>query len=109
MEPLYLQDALLGLRSEDHKRYNTALRCLPKLVDNNDVKDICPDLLQTLFRAQNKFEEDDFLENKYKAMVSVILAAPKEALLEIGERITFDECSMGERLCLVEVIQCSAA
>lgn len=32
-QPLYLTDCLLGLRSDDHRRYDLAISALPKLVE----------------------------------------------------------------------------
>ena len=39
--------------------------------------------MQSLFRAQNKYEKGDFAEKKYTALVSVIQGAPLEAMAEV--------------------------
>ena len=37
--------------------------------NNNDLENMCSELMQTLFRAQNKYEFEDFMINKCKGIV----------------------------------------
>ena len=55
-KPLFISDLLQGLRSEDHKRFNLALRSAEGLIrgqNSNDLDLQCAELLDTLFRTQN--------------------------------------------------------
>ena len=74
--PLYVQDLILGLQSDDHDRYTIAVDCMEELITNqnsNDLDVMCSDLIQNMFRATNKFEEADFLAKKYKAIVALVV------------------------------------
>jgi hypothetical protein len=74
--PLYIQDLILGLQSDDHDRYTIAVDCMAELITNqnsNDLDVMCSDLIQNMFRATNKFEEADFLAKKYKAIVALVV------------------------------------
>lgn len=108
--PIYISDAILGLRSNDLRRYQLALKSLPQIMEqtSNDLEERCPEILQTLFRAQNKFEKAEFLESKYEAVVAVINRAPLQSLKEVVHRIKDSECGMGEKLALVDSVVCSA-
>ena len=61
-----------------------------------------------LFRAQNKFELEGFLEKKYKGLVALIKMRPVESLQEIISRMLDSECSVGEKLILIECLSNSA-
>ena len=51
--PLYLTDVILGLRSDDFKRYEAALEHLPSVIEksSNDLIERASELLQALFRT----------------------------------------------------------
>ena len=74
----------MGLQSSDFDRYSTAINSLENLKENNDLDIMAAELLQVVFRAQNKFETEGFLEKKYKGLVQIIKLRPVEALQEIG-------------------------
>jgi hypothetical protein len=54
----------MGLQSQDFHRYSLSISSITSLVcqNPNDLDILTPELLQVLFRAQNKFEVDGFLE-----------------------------------------------
>jgi len=107
LKPLFIQDIVQGLHSDDHDRYNLAIDNLKDIVmeqDNNDLAVMTPELLQSLFRAQNKFEKGDFLSKKYAGMVAVMVRRPRESIPEIANRLIDSEASLGEKLMLVECI-----
>ena len=78
-KPIYIQDLIFGLRSDDHNRYKLAIDSIEEIIssqNNNDIENMCSELMQTLFRAQNKFEFPDFMMNKCKGIVSILVNCP---------------------------------
>jgi hypothetical protein len=110
-KPLYIQDLILGLQSDDHDRYTTAINEMEQFirdVDSNDLDAMCSELMQNVFRAQNKFELDGFVETKYKAIVAVLVKVPRIASSELAERMLDSEASLGEKLMLIECMPAAA-
>jgi len=65
---------------------------------------VAEELLQILCRVQNKFGVEDFSVKKYQAIQALVERQPKEMPISLVKRIVDEECSLGERLMLVEVI-----
>lgn len=69
-----------GLRSDDHKRFNAALSHAEGLIrgqNSNDLDMQCEELLQVLFRTQNQYDEEEFMEKKYKAIQALLEMVPR--------------------------------
>lgn len=66
---------------------------------------MCPELMQTLFRAQNKYEFPDFMMNKCKGIVAILVNCPQKGMSEMVQRMSDSESSLGEKLILIETIQ----
>jgi len=62
------------------------------------------DLLETLFRIQNQFDADTFMEQKYRAVQALLECIPREAIASVATRIQDTEASVGEKVFLFEVI-----
>lgn len=89
-KPLFISDLIQGLQSEDYKRFSLALSSAEGLVreqKSNDLEVMAQDLLQTLFRTVNKFEQDDFMQCKYAAIQATLELAPKTTMPQIALRI----------------------
>jgi len=69
---------------------------------------MCSELMQNVFRAQNKFELEGFVETKYKAIVAVVVKEPKVASSELSSRMLDSEASLGEKLMLIECLPAAA-
>ena len=51
-----------------------ALENIEQIVQNsNDLEAMCSELLASLFRAQNKFEKEEFFDLKWKGLVAIIV------------------------------------
>ena len=70
----------------------------------NDLELMSDDLLDVLFRIQNKFALDNFPALKYQAIQAVLEKTPKSSIIKIVQRIIDEEASLGEKLMLTEVI-----
>eukprot|EP00347_Sterkiella_histriomuscorum_P016714 403352132 len=111
-KPLFIQDLIFGLQSENVDRYNLAIQSSESLIRNqnqNDLDIMCEDLIQLLFRVQNKFNIADFTECKYRSIQALLEKQPKTIALIIVERIQDSEASLGEKLFLIEVLGNSAS
>ena len=102
-----MSDLIQGLRSDDHKRFTIALSHAETLIrgqNSNDLDLQCEDLLETLFRIQNQFDMDDFMEQKYRAVQALLECIPRQAIASVATRIQDTEASVGEKVFLFEVI-----
>lgn len=109
--PLFIQDLIQGLQSDDYDRFSLAIDSMQDLITNqqsNDLDTMCSELIQNMFRATNKYEEADFLEKKYKAIVALIVQQPRQSLQEIVSRILDSETSLGEKVILIECLPTAA-
>jgi hypothetical protein len=60
-KPQFLSDLILGYSSDNYDRFTQALESGALLIQSqslNDVEHMAPDLLQVLFRTENKFDLD---------------------------------------------------
>lgn len=62
-----------------------------------------PELLAVLFRTENKFELDNFLQLKY-GTIQAVCEMTKCGIKEICLRILETEASLGDKVLLMEVI-----
>ena len=69
---------------------------------------MCKELCQNVFRAQNKFEEEDFLQKKYVGLAAIIKMRPVEACGEITNRMLDEESSVGEKIMIIECLSNAA-
>lgn len=67
-----------------------------------------PSLLDVLFRMENKFELDNFLELKYGA-IQALCEMTQVAVSKIFDRLQDSEASLGDKIFLAEVIGLSAS
>lgn len=84
--PLFIQDLIQGLHSDDHDRYTIAIESMEEIIrdqNNNDLEIMTDELLQSMFRASNKFEEAAFLGKKYDAIVALLVKQPRQALISV--------------------------
>ncbi|CDW87236.1 UNKNOWN [Stylonychia lemnae] len=105
--PLFLQDLIFGLQSENFDRFNISLDTAESLIRNqklNDLDIMSNDLIQLLFRMQNRYDTDDFPLKKYKAIQALVERIPKQISILIANRVADSEASLGEKLLLVEVL-----
>ena len=59
--PIYVYDTILGLRSADKDRYESALKSVLTISDKvADIDVQGEELLETLIRCQNKFGLEEF-------------------------------------------------
>ena len=62
-----------------------------------------PDLLAVLFRTENKFDLDDFLQLKYSAIQAVV-EMTTVGVKEVFVRLQDTEASLGDKILLMESI-----
>lgn len=71
---MFLSDLIQALQSEDFERFSQAVEQAEHLVRKNNLNDLelmASDLLDVLFRCENKFELESFLQLKYGAIQAV--------------------------------------
>ena len=47
----------------------------------------CEELLSVLFRTQNQYDEEEFMEKKYRAIQALLEVVPREAIGVVATRI----------------------
>ena len=65
---------------------------------------MCAELLQVLFRTDNKFDSEEFASQKYGAIQATLETCPREAVSCVALRIQDSEASIGEKLFLFETL-----
>ncbi|TNV73226.1 hypothetical protein FGO68_gene9942 [Halteria grandinella] len=104
--PLYLSDLIQGLQSDNHERFTLSIDTADTLIRNqklNDLSVMADELLTLLFRLQNRFAVEGFGEKKYRAIQAVVEREPR-VVGQVVARMLDGECSLGERMMLVEVL-----
>ena len=64
------------MHSDDHDRYTIAIESMEGLIrgqENNDLEIMTNELIETMFRASNKYEDSTFLGKKYSAIVALLV------------------------------------
>lgn len=103
-KPLYLADLVLCLQSDSHEKFRFGVEAAEELIRAAvDLEVRAADIIQQFFRVQNRFGVEGFALKKYKAIQAVVERVPKMAL-EVVKRVLDEECSLGEKLLLVEVL-----
>jgi len=103
-KPLFLSDLVLCLQSDSHERFRMGVEAAEELVRTAvDLEVQAVELLQAILRVQNRFSVEEFAVKKYKTVQSMVERVPKLAI-ELVKRVLDEECSLGEKLLLVEVL-----
>ena len=111
-KPIFLADLIMGLMCDDREKFTVCLESAEDLIRNqnlNDISVVRDELSQTLFRIQNKFAIEEFSLKKYRAIQALIEAQPHTMPLTLANRMEDSECSLGERLMLIECLGKAAA
>jgi hypothetical protein len=66
---------------------------------SNDLDVMTADLLEVLFRTENKFDLDSFLQQKYGAIQAIIEMTKQPKLVFL--RIQDDEAALGDKILLM--------
>ena len=66
---------------------------------SNDLDVMAADLLEVLFRTENKFDLDSFLQQKYGAIQAIIEMTKQPKLVFL--RIQDDEAALGDKILLM--------
>jgi hypothetical protein len=88
-KPIYLSDLSQALLSDDYTRYTQGLEQAESLIRKNKLNDLeimTPSLLDVLFRMENKFELEKFLELKYSA-IQALCETTQVAVTKIFARL----------------------
>lgn len=74
-KPLFLSELIMSLQSENHEKFTLAIDSAEDLVRNqshNDLEVMSEDLLQLLFRIQNKFTVESFSIKKFRTIQALL-------------------------------------
>lgn len=64
-------------------------------------------MLQVLFRTENKFDLENFLEFKY-GTIQAVCEKTQQGIREVFERILDEEASLGDKILLMEIVGLAA-
>ncbi len=70
-KPLFLTDLVMGLMSDDREKFTICIESAEELIRKqnlNDLSVVSEELIQTMFRIQNKFGIENFSLKKYKSI-----------------------------------------
>mmetsp|Transcript_21329 Transcript_21329/g.15308 ORF Transcript_21329/g.15308 Transcript_21329/m.15308 type:complete len:90 (-) Transcript_21329:676-945(-) len=87
---MFLSDLLLGIVSEDFERFKIAFESAESLIrsqQSNDLQLMATELLWTIFRTNDKFSMEKFLDLKYAAIQAIIEKEPLQGAKETVSRI----------------------
>jgi hypothetical protein len=106
-KPMHIYDLVAGLQSEGIDRYHLALETASELIKKNlpSMDVMLEELLQILFRTENKFNKDDFEILKSNAIRSWIYVRPAESSKIIFSRLSYREASLGHKIKLLGLLQ----
>lgn len=74
-KPVFLSDLIQGIQSEDIRRFTLCMESAEALIrtqNSNDLEIQVSEFLQVIFRTDNKFDNDDFMVQKYASIQAVI-------------------------------------
>lgn len=105
-----MSDLIQSVSSEDFNRFTIGLSSAEQLIRSHNLNDLelmTPDLLAVLFRTENRFELDNFLQQKYGSIQAVV-EKTQCGITQVCERLQDTEASLGDKILLMEVIGLSA-
>ena len=106
-KPTHLYDLIKGLQSEDIERYHLALESANDIIRKNlpNLDVLLNELLQILFRTENKFSKDDFENLKSGAIRACLFVKPAESAGIFFTRLGYKEASLGHKIKLLGLMQ----
>jgi len=106
-KPLHLYDLFTGLQSDGIGRYHQALENATELIRKNlpNLDVLLYDIIQILFRIENKFGKEDFEVLKADAIRAWIFMKPAESSKIIFARMSYREASLGHKIKLLGLLQ----
>ena len=106
-KPTHLYDLVKGLQSEDIDRYHLSLESANEVIRKNlpNLDVMLNELLQILFRTENKFSKDDFEDLKSNAIRAWLYIKPAESASIFFKRLSFKEASIGHKIKLLGLMQ----
>ncbi|CAG9329223.1 TELO2 [Blepharisma stoltei] len=108
--PMYLEDLIQGLRSEQKDRNVAAINAAEELIgaDLDELDLVYESLADVLFKCPNQFNLKDFEEKRLKALISLTFLKPKEMCDILISRLNSENKSAGSDILVYDVIRESA-
>jgi len=104
---MHLYDLYIALQSEHIERYHLALENAEQLIMKNlpNLDSMISDILEILFRIENKYSKSDFDQLKFGAIKACLFVKPLLAAPILFERLGFREASIGHKIQLLGLLQ----
>ncbi|CAI2385297.1 unnamed protein product [Moneuplotes crassus] len=105
--PTHLYDLYLGLQSDSLERFHLALEVSEELITKNlpNLESMIPDLIEILFRLENKFNKDDFEKLKKGAIKACLFIKPATSAPIFFQRLGYREASLGQKMGLLSLLE----